>query len=256
MSGIHPEAATPGQKVKAWVRDRVWRNSSREHLDRFLAEAGRELPDGALVLDAGAGTAPYRAHFGRQRYETADFAQVDKGYGSLDYVCDLTEIPVEDARFDAVVFTQVLEHVPEPAAVLAELGRVLKPGGTLFLTAPLFYAEHEVPYDFYRYTRFGLAHLLEEAGFRIESLDWLEGYAGTLSYQLKEATLKLPVRPAAFGGGALGTLTALAGILLRIPMFVFSVMLGAADRRHRHTASGQSKNYRVVAIRRDGGDAA
>ena len=80
-----------------------------------------------------------------------------KTYTEQDYVCDLAAIPVDDARFDHVRLTQVLEHLPEPATVLAELRRVLKPGGTLWLTAPLFYAEHERPYDFFRYTPFGLA---------------------------------------------------------------------------------------------------
>ena len=52
-------------------------------------------------------------------------------------LCDLADIPVEDARFDHVLLTQVLEHLPEPATVLGELHRVLRPGGTLWLTAPL-----------------------------------------------------------------------------------------------------------------------
>ena len=62
-----------------------------------------------------------------------------------------------DGAFDAVLFTQVLEHVPEPARVLAELHRILRPGGTLYLTAPLVWELHELPHDYYRYTSEGLA---------------------------------------------------------------------------------------------------
>src|SRR5215210_9514252 len=132
-------------------------NSSRAYLPRFLARAAESVEPGQLVLDAGAGRAQYRGLFAHARYETADFLAVKgKKYAQPDYVCDLAAIPVEDARFDHVLLTQVLEHIPEPRLVLAELHRVLKPGGTLWLTAPLFYAEHERPYDFYRYTQFGL----------------------------------------------------------------------------------------------------
>ena len=117
-----------------------------------------------------------------------------KKYRQPDYVCDLVAIPVEDARFDHVVCTQVLEHLPEPLRVIAELGRVLKPGGTLWLSAPLFYAEHEKPYDFFRYTRTAWA-LLEDAGFEVGEIAWLEGYFGTLSYQVRVAGRALPTGP-------------------------------------------------------------
>src|SRR5215216_6858267 len=150
-------------------------NSRRTYLHRFLARAGAAVQPGQSVLDAGAGQAPYRDLFRHARYETADFVAVKgKKYVEPDYVCDLAAIPVEDERFDHVLLTQVLEHIPEPATVLAELHRVLKPGGTLWLTAPLFYAEHERPYDFYRYTRYGLRHLLDQTGFEVRELAWLE----------------------------------------------------------------------------------
>jgi SAM-dependent methyltransferase len=106
------------------------------------------------VLDAGAGDSPYRERFAHVQYESADFERVPgKRYAASDYVCDLAAIPVEDHRYDLVLLSQVLEHLPEPGAVLAELRRVLKPGGTIWASAPLFYEEHEVPYDFFRYTQ-------------------------------------------------------------------------------------------------------
>jgi SAM-dependent methyltransferase len=104
-------------------------NSSRAYLHRFLTRAEQEVQAGQLVLDAGSGRAPYRGLFTHARYGTADFLAVKgKSYTEQDYVCDLADIPVEDARFDHVLLTQALEHVPEPRAVLAELHRVLKPG--------------------------------------------------------------------------------------------------------------------------------
>jgi len=72
---------------------------------------------------------------------------------------------VEDASFDVVLCTQVLEHVAEPALVLAELRRVLRDGGELWLTVPFVGELHEEPHDHYRYTSYGLQGLCERAGF-------------------------------------------------------------------------------------------
>jgi len=225
-------------------------NSSRVYLRRFLVRAGRAVQPGELVLDAGAGRAQYRELFSHARYETADFLAVKgKTYAQPDYVCDLAEIPVEDARFDHVVLTQVLEHLPEPATVLAELHRVLKPGGRLWLTAPLFYAEHEAPYDFYRYTRFGLRHLLEGAGFEVLEMEWMEGYLGTLSYQARLMSKSLRTGSSDYGGGARGLLLALAAKLAVRAGRRAADVLGRLDLRFKIVGRGLPKNYQVVARR-------
>lgn len=143
-------------------------NASRHRLWIENAAFAASVPEGARVLDAGAGRAPYRSLFAHARYESADFEQVDKVYAPSTYVCDLSEIPVEDGRFGYVVFNQVMEHLPEPLTVLEELHRVLEPGGRMIYSGPLFYQEHEQPYDFYRYTQYGLRHLFGRAGFEIE----------------------------------------------------------------------------------------
>lgn len=226
-------------------------NSSRTYLHRFLARAGATVQPGERVLDAGAGRAPYRGLFDHARYETADFLAVKgKKYAQPDHVCDLARIPVEDARFDHVLLTQVLEHLPEPAIVLAELHRVLKPGGELWLTAPFFYAEHERPYDFYRYTQFGLRHLLDSAGFEVRELDWLEGYFGTLSYQVRLMSQALPARREAYGGGRRGLGMALAAIVARHAGRRAADRLSDLDLRYRLDRHGLPKNYRVVAVKR------
>jgi SAM-dependent methyltransferase len=223
-------------------------NSSRAYLHRFLAHAAETVQAGQLVLDAGSGRAPYRRLFAHARYETADFLAVEgKKYSRQDYVCDLADIPVEDARFDHVLLTQVLEHIPEPAKVLAELHRVLKPGGTLWLTAPLFYAEHEQPYDFFRYTRFGLRHLLEGSGFEVREIDWMEGYLGTLSYQARLMSRSLPSSPGDYGGGLTGLALALAAKLSRRAGDRVADGLAKLDLRYKFVAKGLPKNYQVVA---------
>jgi SAM-dependent methyltransferase len=208
-------------------------NSSRIYLQEFASAAAASVGDGERVLDAGAGSAPYRPLFAHARYETADFERVPgKRYGETDHVCDLRAIPVEDGRYRLVLLTQVLEHVPEPGAVLRELRRVLAPGGALWASAPLFYEEHDVPYDYLRYTRFGLTRLLDEAGFGDIAIDWLEGYLGTLGYELDVAAR-------AVGPRALG--------VPRRLLWAASGLAARADRRWKLTTGGHPKNWTVVA---------
>jgi len=221
-------------------------NASRVWLDRELELFGGSLSDGALVLDAGAGSQGYASKFHRQRYESADFEQVDKDYKPSTYVCDLRSIPVEDARFDAVVFTQVMEHLPEPHLVLAELNRVLKPGGRMFFSAPLFYQEHEQPYDYYRYTQFALKFMFDRAGLQVAELRWLEGFMGTTAHMLGYIAGNLPRSPAGFGGGALGLA---AFVVFRACRPVLRAMMRLArrcDGRHRFTERGMPMNYMAI----------
>lgn len=132
----------------------------------FVMRAARAIPAGARVADVGAGDAPFRELFSHTRYATVDWTQsVHEGARRSDIVASADAIPVRDGAFDAVLLTQVLEHVPDPGAVLSELHRILAEGGTLYLTVPLVWELHELPHDYYRYTSEGLRHLLESAGF-------------------------------------------------------------------------------------------
>lgn len=227
-------------------------NPSREQLRGQVQRFARGTRPRMLVLDAGAGTSPYRRFFKHARYETADFAQVDKRYARLDYVCDLTDIPVEDGRYDRVLFNQVLEHLPEPGAALAELHRVLKPGGRIFCSVPLFYAEHEQPYDFYRYTQFALRRLFEQAGFEIVRIEWLEGYFGTVAYQLQEMHKHLPAT-----AGEVRAAVGRRRAVRALPTLVFTRWVAGrlarfyseADGAWKYTDAGMPKNYVVVARR-------
>lgn len=219
-------------------------NSSRYYLEKFVRAASSSVPPGSLVLDAGAGNGEYEPIFVGRRYESADLCTTEKSYGHITYLCDLASIPVEDARYDLVVCTQVLEHLPEPQAVLSELHRVLKPGGEIWMSAPLFYEEHEIPFDFFRYTRFGLGHLLEKCGFQVVSLEPLEGYLGTLSYQADLARRTLRLSHGGYGRGR-WVLSPLF-FLLEALLSVLSDLLSHTDRVWKIDV-GMCKNYTVVA---------
>jgi len=207
------------------------------------------LPAGALVLDAGAGKQPYRQHFAHCRYETADFEKVDKKYAQSTYVCDLSNIPVEDNRFDAVVFSQVMEHLPDPLAVLVELRRVPKPGGRLFYSGPLWYEEHEQPYDFYRYTQFALRYLFDKAAFEVEELRWLEGYLATVTRQLRRMASALPLSFSAYGGGLAGVPTFLLALFFKPFARVLAFSFAHADGRTRYIKKGYPINYLAIVRR-------
>jgi SAM-dependent methyltransferase len=147
-----------------------------------------ELPAGTRVLDAGAGDAPYAELFAHCQYLTADWPQsVHAGGRQADILASLEALPVPDAGFGAVVCTEVLEHIAEPGDVLAELARVLAPGGRLCLTVPFAWPLHEEPFDFYRYTPYALEHLLGKTGFDEVSIEANTGFLVTLA-QMSEMT--------------------------------------------------------------------
>lgn len=124
-------------------------------------------------LDVGCGVQPYRAIItsppsGVERYIGMDLAgNAVHTYKAVapDILWDGCTIPLEDGSVDSAMATEVLEHCPDPDAVLAEIARVLRPGGVLFFTVPFLWPLHDVPHDEYRYTPFALERHLEKAGF-------------------------------------------------------------------------------------------
>lgn len=222
-------------------------NSSRHYLDLFAKTAGEACAPGTLMLDAGAGKCPYKHHFSHATYESADICQIEREYGEITHVCDLTDIPVEDERYGFVFFSQTLEHVPEPKAVLAELFRVMKPGAAIHLSAPLFYEEHEQPWDFYRYTQFGFKHLLESTGYEVVEIEWMEGYFGTLSYQCKCAAAYLPKKRSGYGKGPKSIVRWIWGLGMKAVFGVNAFVFSHMDRAVKFTSAGMCKNYQVVA---------
>lgn len=120
------------------------------------------------VLDVGCGRKPYESLFDCDHYtglelDTPENRQNQK----VDLFYDGKHIPVSDAYFDNIVMFEVLEHVFNPDEFVAELYRVLKPGGAMLMTAPFVWDEHSQPYDYARYSSFGLKFMLEKHGFAI-----------------------------------------------------------------------------------------
>jgi SAM-dependent methyltransferase len=183
---------------------------------RALKDFAGSLPEGAAVLDAGAGEGQHGELFRHCRYTGIDLAVGDPtwDYSQLHVVGDLSALPFADGSFDAALNVVVLEHVRSPLSALRELNRTLRPGGQLLLVTPQEWETHQIPHDYFRYTRYGLAFLLAEAGFA----DWEIRPVGGFFTLIGRRILTLPlflqggVRWVFFPFAAI--LCAVAGLLL------------------------------------------
>lgn len=120
------------------------------------------------LLDVGCGSKPYKSLFAVEAYIGLDIdSEMSRKRSIADYLYDGKSFPFADSSFDAVLCNQVLEHVFNPDEFLGEIVRVLNPGGKLLLTVPFVWDEHEQPYDYARYSSFGLRALLEKQGLKI-----------------------------------------------------------------------------------------
>ncbi|MGO4666600.1 class I SAM-dependent methyltransferase [Bosea sp. 2RAB26] len=147
--------------------------------DAWVEKVLKELPAGARLLDAGAGECQYKKHCGHLRYVAQDVAiyngKGDAGlhtgswtFAEIDIVSDITAIPEADGAFDAVLCTEVLEHVVDPVAALNEMARLLKPGGVLIVTAPFWSLTHFAPFHYATgFNRYFHEHHLGRLGFEI-----------------------------------------------------------------------------------------
>lgn len=146
--------------------------------DAWVAKMLAAVPVGSRLLDAGAGECQYKRHCGHLRYVSQDFSKYD-GTGnreglqtgtwdtsSIDIVGDITDIPEPTGSFDAILCTEVLEHLPDPALALKEFSRLLRPSGQLIITAPFCSLTHFAPYHFATgFNRYFYLHHLSRLGF-------------------------------------------------------------------------------------------
>ncbi len=142
------------------------------NLRRFLKSASNFCTPSMVVLDISAGECRYRAFFKHAQYVAIDSLVGDENwnYDNLDIVGDALNLPILPESVDVCLNTVSLEHYSDPFQAFKEFARVLKPGGTLFLYSPFADYEHQIPNDYFRVTRYGLAHLCESNSLAVKSL--------------------------------------------------------------------------------------
>lgn len=151
--------------------------------DQWVVTQLSSIPAGSKILDAGAGEQKYRKHCGHLNYLSQDFCEYDgKGDSSAlqtgdwntaqtDIISDITSIPAPDQSFDAILCTEVLEHVPDPVAAVDELYRLLRDDGLLLITAPFCSLTHFSPFHYSSgLNRFWFEYHCKRLGLNIEEL--------------------------------------------------------------------------------------
>lgn len=226
------------------IRRKILPEYSRN--DFVVAQLAR-LPRGSLILDAGCGGQPYRKHCHHLVYRAQDFGQYTKDektiiaargnegddyrYGHLDYVGDIWSIDEKNATFDAILCTEVLEHIPNPGDAIREFSRLLKSGGTLILTAPSNCLRHMDPYFFYSgFSEHWYESVLTGHGFTIESLEPVGDYYSWLALEMARTAR-----------GA-----SIFGKLLIAPAFLYYLL----KKKTVQSTNSLCQGYHVVAVKR------
>jgi SAM-dependent methyltransferase len=188
-----------------------------------------------VMLELGAGAMPYYALY-RERVHTVwclDWPQSLHLQPHADLWCDLNAgIPLHTGSADTLMLADVLEHIYRPQALLAEMHRVLRPGGVALLNTPFMYWVHEAPHDYFRYTPHALQRMAADAGFDVLRLDAVGGSLCVLADVAGK--LLQSQRVAGIGVGAplaRGLQKALLALLRPLPLSASSPLFVAAVLR-------------------------
>jgi SAM-dependent methyltransferase len=167
-TGAQKTEVEVAQPVPSYAPTFLEQDSLLSALQKAASEVG-----GGRLLDIGCGRRPYASLFTHiTHYVGIDLpSSRSVGRDSPDIWASGLRLPFASGRFDVVLCTQVLEHVPQPEQMVAEAHRVLRTGGQLILTAPQTWGLHEEPHDYYRFTRYGLRYLLVSIGFDVMRIE-------------------------------------------------------------------------------------
>jgi SAM-dependent methyltransferase len=139
---------------------------ARKGLYKNISELIKNL--NGKILDIGCGQKPYEKLAHSIEYIGLELDTPENRLNKkADYFYDGISMPFKDKEFDSILSNQVFEHVFNPNSFLTEMNRVLKMEGILLITVPFIWDEHEQPYDYARYSSFGLTHILNEYGFEL-----------------------------------------------------------------------------------------
>ena len=208
-------------------------NSDKVRVD-WVVNQLENLPKGSKILDAGAGELRFKPYCSHLNYVAQDFAQYDGGGDSaglqtgtwdnskLDIVSDITRIPVDDQSFDAILCSEVFEHIPNALEAVREFSRILKPNGILLITAPFCSLTHFAPYHFGGLNRYWYKHHLPELGLTITELTSNGSWFAFIAQELRRSRFVGRM----YSSALLGLITRIAAI----PLIVLLTLLARYDR--------------------------
>jgi SAM-dependent methyltransferase len=224
---------------------------------RWIVEALRRIDPGSRLLDAGCGEQQFRKFCSHLNYVGQDFAKYDgKGDGVglqtetwdhetnvPDLICDITGIPEANGSFDAILCTEVLEHLPNPVKALQEFARLLRPGGVLLLTAPFCSIAHFTPY----YFSTGFSSYWYETHLHSLGLDIVELTPnGSFFEYLAQELRRLPFITRRHCGALAGALYLVGHIVLVFPLLA---ILNWISKREHGSSGLLCFGYHVIARR-------
>jgi SAM-dependent methyltransferase len=201
----------------AFIGRRLSAKLTRITLDRFIADHASTRP----TLDIGAQNGPYAACFPRRVG-----LDIQPGAG-VRVIGDAQALGIRDGAFAVVLCTEVLEHLPEPQRAIDEMFRVLEPGGELLLTTRFLFPLHDTPHDYFRYTKYGLRHLLRR--FEIVELREETDSIGALAVLVQ----RLGMQAETLRWTPLRALWLIAARVLRRFSFLITAEYGDSRRRRR-----------------------
>jgi len=134
--------------MKEWLTRKI----TREHLEKFIKKHATDKK----TLDLGSSWSPYAKYFPNR---TSSDIEAREG---VDVVADAHNLPFRDGEFEVILCSEVLEHLHTPEVAIAEMYRVLAPGGSLILTTRFMFPMHDVPHDYFRFTETGMRHLFRD----------------------------------------------------------------------------------------------
>lgn len=168
----------------------------RREIYSFL-EVNSNYLNGKL-LDFGCGSKPYEKLFKNLNDYVGVEVAGNKENLKSDIYYDGISLPFADNTFDSILCTEVFEHVEQLDEVIFELYRILKPGGRMIVTTPFMCMEHEMPYDFRRFTLNGLTNLIKKKNFKIiksqKLLNNFHVFFQTLNFYICQVFLKIKTR--------------------------------------------------------------
>ena len=165
---------------------KTWKTLLIYHImDQEIERCARAYFRGRLI-DIGCGTKPYKEMLAPfvTEHLGLDCENPFNLLAEVDLVGTAYEIPADDESFDSALSTAALEHLAEPDLALAECYRILKRGGIAVYTVPFIWHLHAEPWDFYRFSKYGLKHIFEKARFEIVEIKPMAGFWATSATML------------------------------------------------------------------------